>query len=256
MYPLADTQRDFSGFVFKQTQHLPIGIKDNGIAAAQRLAIYLNNTRLSLRACLQDLYPVVARLVGEAFFNHLADSYSMAYPPQSPCLSEYGGQFSDYLADFKAAASLPYLPDVARLEWFWHEAYHAADALALDLYILAKLSPEWLAQVRFKLHPSTRLLASEYPLARIWQANQTDAPEDGVIDLNEGAHYVLLYRPEFAVEVIRLSCADYTFFAALNAGATLTEAVAQSLSIQPDRDVQQLLQHSLSLGLLTDFVIY
>ena len=72
MNRLHDTQRDFSRYVLQETDHIPAGIKDNGITPTQRLAIYRNNTRLSLIEVLREIYPVVNKLVGDAFFNRLA----------------------------------------------------------------------------------------------------------------------------------------------------------------------------------------
>ena len=69
-------------------------------------------------------------------------------------------------------AQLAYLPDVARLEWAWHRAFHAADRAPLALERLAAVPPERYGQVRFRLHPSAQFIASDYPLLRIWEVNQ------------------------------------------------------------------------------------
>ena len=58
----------------------------------------------------------------------MARAYALAEPPRSPVLMDYGAGFADFIAGFAPAASLPYLPDVARIERAWREAYHAADA--------------------------------------------------------------------------------------------------------------------------------
>ena len=36
--------------------------------------------------------------------------------------------FPNFLETFEPAQRAPFLPDVARIEWAWRQAYHAADA--------------------------------------------------------------------------------------------------------------------------------
>ena len=122
MNRLHDTQRDFSRYVLQESDHIPAGIKDNGIAPEQRLAIYRNNTRLGLVEVLREVYPVINNLVGAAFFNRLAQAYVRAHPLQSACLLGFGGQFAEVIAGFQETQGLAYLPDTARLEWYWQSS--------------------------------------------------------------------------------------------------------------------------------------
>ena len=62
----------------------------------------------------------------------------------------------------------PYLGDLARLEFAWLEAYHAAEAQPLPLAAIAALTAEQLVAARLRLHPSVRLLRSDYAVERIW----------------------------------------------------------------------------------------
>ena len=101
-------------------------------------------------------------------------------------LGEFGDSFSEFLAGFPACAQLPYLPDVARLEWALHAAQHAEDAVPLDLRQLAEIPPETVPRLVFTLDPSLTLLASPWPIDRIWDANQPGAAPDTLVDLAAG----------------------------------------------------------------------
>ena len=79
-----------------------------------------------------------------------------------------------FLASYPPARELGYLPDVARLEWAIDQANIAADAAPFDLSALASVAPDALGEMRFQLHPSARLIASPYPVLRIWQVNQPE----------------------------------------------------------------------------------
>ncbi|MBD9357812.1 HvfC/BufC N-terminal domain-containing protein [Methylomonas albis] len=255
MYRLHDLQRDFSRFVCQETQRLPPDIMANGLSAAQRLSIYRNNTRLGLTEALRDTYPVVNCLVGDAFFNRLAADYVKCYPLQAASLLTYGGHFAELIARFEAAQDLPYLADIARLEWLWHEAYHAGDAQPLPLSALARIDPAQYAQLAFRLHPSARVIASDYPIERIWASNQPEYQGREYIDLVAGGCRLLLYRPQWQVEIHYLAADEYQFLTLLGSGQALNQAVETVMRDHPDINIPLLLQQWLRKGLLTDFYL-
>ena len=64
---------------------------------------------------------------GRGFLPRHGPCLRHAEPPRSPLLFQYGGSFADFIAGFAPAAPLPYLRDMARLEYAQGLAYHAAD---------------------------------------------------------------------------------------------------------------------------------
>ncbi|MDD5267379.1 MAG: DNA-binding domain-containing protein [Methylococcales bacterium] len=255
MNRLHETQRDFSRYVLQNSDQIPAGIKANGIAVEQRLNIYRNNTRLGLTEVLREVYPVVNKLVGDAFFNRLAQAYINLHPSKSACLLTFGGRFSEVIAGYKDAQGLAYLPDTARLEWYVHEAYHAADDSLLDVPALAQLDAESYQRLGFKVHLTGRFIASDYPIGRIWIDNQCDARQESLIDLTKGGCCLLIFRPELEVGIVSLNYADYQCLTALASGLTLIRAVECVIATHPDFDIQPPLKQWLQMGLLTDFFI-
>ncbi len=255
MNRLHDTQRDFARFVFRKTAQLPAGIKPRGLSVEQRLSIYRNNTRVGLTEGLRAVYPVVNNLVGTAFFNSLAEVFINEQPPRSACLLEFGDAFADIIKTFNAAQGLPYLPDMARLEWLWHEAYHEADAKPFDMSTLAQLDAEQYGRLGFNVHPSVRLIASDYPIDKIWEANQPDYLLETVINLNDGVCRLLIFRPGFDVEIVSLAEADFNMLTGLASGLTLSKTIEHVLVDHPDFDMQPFLQQGMMKGLLTGFFI-
>ena len=114
----------------------------DGLAPAARLAIYRHHVLTTLTAALESAYPVVVRLVDRALLRLRGRSLHPPPPAGRAVLGEFGESFSEFLAGFPASAHLPYLPDVARLEWALHAAQHAEDAVALDLRPLAEVPPD------------------------------------------------------------------------------------------------------------------
>ncbi|GEC17491.1 hypothetical protein NWI01_33830 [Nitrobacter winogradskyi] len=118
---------------------VPLGlVGPNGAPSARRFAVYRNNVIAGLVDTLQAAFPAVSRIVGNDFFRAMARIYAASELPVSPIMLGYGGSFPNFIERFGPAAMLPYLADVARIERAWTEAYHAAEASALDPAMLAR----------------------------------------------------------------------------------------------------------------------
>ena len=183
------------------------------------MAIYRRNLLGNLGNALAATYPVVQRLVGDAFFREAARQYILAHPSRSGDLNDYGVSFAAFLAGYPHAATLAYLPDVARLEWACHESYGAVDAAPFDLASLARVSAQDYPRIRFQLHPSVRLLHSEHPIAAIWEANQSGA--DGAPRRMEGEDHVIVHRHQGAVTVAAVEAPLWRLVSTFAHGETL-----------------------------------
>lgn len=199
--------------------------------ARRRLAIYRDAIDAARRRALRSAFPVVARLVGDAFFGEAARLLAPSHPPASADLNRYGEAFPAFLAAYPHASGMPWLADVARLEWARHESLLAADAPALDFASLALLPEERQPAIRFDLHPAVRLVRSAWPVLAIWEANQPD--RDGTPDRDEGADDVLAWREGGSVRLERLSRAQAAFVEGLARGLPLGEAVTDDLDFAP-----------------------
>jgi Putative DNA-binding domain len=118
--------------------------------------------------------------------------------------------------------AVPALPDVARLENAWVEAYHAEDASVATVGELGSLSPDCLPGTRIALHPAARLLRFATPAATVWASAQLS---DGSVAPIEGlGEDALITRPDCDVRVRVLPPGGYDFFLKIREGATLIEA--------------------------------
>lgn len=211
MSALALLQRDFLAAIF-----------DASPAADGGIATYRRNVLGNLHNALASTYPVIRRLVGDAFFREAAQQYARACPSTSGDLHEFGASFASFLGTYPHAAALAYLPDVARLEWAVHESFHAADGAPLDFDRLARVAPERYGAIRFRLHPAVRFVSSEHPVLAIWEANQPG--RDGTPERDAAPERVLVRRDGFAVRPAIVDERDWNFLAALDLGATLEKA--------------------------------
>ncbi len=149
-------------------------IAADGLDLTARLAIYRNNVVTRLTDTLSAAFPVVCALVDRRFFDYAANAFLRQHLPTSGCLSDYGGDFPSFLAEFPPTAEPKYLADVARLEWAIHKVLHAA---ALPPTTIATLGAQTgdPAQLKLRLVTAVKFIASHYPVDRIWIAHQHES---------------------------------------------------------------------------------
>jgi len=243
--PLSDLQRHFAAALADPGIVPPAG-------TPRRFAVHRNNVRAGIQGVLAARFPVVKRLVGDDFFLAMAEAYVAHQPPTSPILMLYGAGMADFIASFEPAADVPYLADVARLEWLQHEATNAADAVPIGAAELARVPPGAVAGLRLHLHPSLRLFASHYPALTIWELN-TAPGEVAARRLAANPEHALLLRPGLEVEIRRIPAAFHTFSARLLAGSSLAAAFDAAATDFADFDLQPSLAGLIAMGAVTGY---
>ena len=220
----------------------------------RRVAIYRANMVASADKALSAAYPVIRQVVGDEFFHGLAREYQRGTPSTSGDLNEFGAAFAEFAATFEHTRSLPYLPDLARLEWAAHRAYGAADAPEWNAAALGAVEPERQAEIRFRWSPGLAVVASGHPIVRIWTIHQPGyAGEFSVAwDLPDTA---LVARDGFAVTVSACSAGDAAFLGASLAGAPLGDAAAAALERHPEFDLAALLGRAVRARLICGFTL-
>jgi hypothetical protein len=249
MPSLRELQSAFSAAVFGDDAHTAALLAHCGDSQPERgLAAYRRSVLANLAAAVRTTYPVVGAIVGEAFLEAAARHHARTRPSTSGDLNAYGSDFAEVLAVYPPADSLPYLPDVARLEWLVQSVYGREDAPPQDLSRLAATAPERWGDLHFRLDPAHAVLASRWPLARIWEVNQPGYDGDFQVDF-ELPQTVLIHRrtPDTAVEP--LAAGEAVLLHALADGSTLGTAVEQAAS-EDGFDLQSALQRFIATGLI------
>lgn len=254
MPSLREIQIRFAEAVFNPESVVSgVPILAKGLSSERRLRIYRNNVFTSLKEALRASYPIIVRLVGEGFFDHAAARYIRDYPPGSGNLHDFGGQFAEFLAACPGASELNYLPDVARLEWAFQQVYDAAESAQLSLAALAEVPSDRYEELRFQPHPASRLLASDYPILRIWQVHQPECRGETTVDLSLGGIQLLVIRRALEIEIEPLSRGKYALLKALREGRTLGDACGLALEAEPHLNVAALLRSHIARHTLVGF---
>lgn len=207
---LSETQARFAGAL-------------SGPGGAPGMDVYRGNVFGNWAQALESAYPIVRRIVSAGFFAGLSRQYAREFPSVSGDLNEFGAQLAEFVASFPHTQDLPYLPDVARMEWLAHRAYYAQDPAPFSLRALDESS-------RLRLTPPCALLVSEWPLGRIWTVHQDDYAGEIDVDLRAGPDRILVHRPSWRAQVRSLAPGDYRFLDMASQGRTLAEALEAALA--------------------------
>ena len=222
-------QAEIIGQLFSSERHQSLSsssiVSTTTLNAAARLQIYQHNVNANFSGALAGLFPVVKQIVGDAFFQELVRCYVRDVPSRSGDLNQFGEEFSSYIATYSYAADLPYLSDVARLEWCWHMSFHAADSITIDATAFQAIAEEKWPALKFSLSAPVKLLMSPFPLLQIWLAHQDDFDNSWQIDWSAVTTYFLLSRVDGEVVIRELQYAQYAFLKALPFNSSLQNSV-------------------------------
>jgi hypothetical protein len=211
---------------------------------------YRSNVFGNWAGALACAYPIVRKIVGEEFFDGMAREYARAHPSASGDLNEYGARLPEFVAAFAHTQDLPYLPDVARMEWLAHRAYYAVDPVPFDFKAVLAVDSDRHADLRPRLAASCALMASNWPLGRIWLVHQDDYGGAVDVDLRCGPDLILVHRPGWRAQLRSLAPGDFSFLQAALAGEALGPALEAAAAGDPDFDASMALISWIDAGVI------
>jgi Putative DNA-binding domain len=197
----------------------------DGCDAVGRLRVYANGYPARLEEALRETFPAVEHVIGAGAFAALVRRFADTVPLHSYSLSDAGEQLPDFLRSDPLTSSLPFLPDLARLEWHVARAFHATDDAAFDPSSVAHWSLEDWERAVLRFQPWVALVESDWPVREIWECSETPI-EQIDIDLRDRTDHVLVRREGFAVICESLGTAEAHALRLLLNGESLGTAVA------------------------------
>jgi hypothetical protein len=208
-------------------QSLPAGWISGRVQAADALHAHRNTVLGALSHVLRQAYPAIDRLVGEAFFDRMAVAWARTQPPVEPQLAGYGAGFAEFVAGFQGVEALPFIAELARLEWQFDElarmrpdrggvlhADESQDAIELGGGLVLRFAT------------TLRVLVTRHPVAALREALlQDDASRVETLAQSPGVHAQALWRGPSGVCVRLLHPAAARCLVLLQAGEALPLAL-------------------------------
>ncbi|MFN7123272.1 MAG: putative DNA-binding domain-containing protein [Hydrogenophaga sp.] len=217
--------------------------------ASRGLMAYQANGHALAERCLPAAYPVVAQLIGQDSVHALARDLWHRHPPVDGDLAQWGDALPDFLSDNEQLTDVPYLADVARVEWALHRAAGAPDA-ETDLPSFARLSTEDPEGLTLWLAPGTTLITSAWPVVSLVTAHTESTPslvEAGQRVRDRVSETAVVWRQGLRPCVAACPANALGVMCALLTGSALPDALGFA---GPDFDFSNWLTQSVHSGLV------
>ena len=169
--------------------------------------------------------------MGDICFTQLAKGYCQQYPLKDSHLNRYGLHFPRWLANeisqHSAFEGLPYLPELAELEWQINQSYYAMDLANFlqaphhHLTALAELNEEMQQQAILLLRPDVALLSCHYPVQQVWGKHK--GLHGAAVPAGLSCRYLVVYRDRFKVSLSVISQAEMQLLQAIQSGRNLSQ---------------------------------
>jgi hypothetical protein len=151
---------------------------DGTLDAPQRVDVYANMYFFRLLDVLRDDYPAVAAVLGDTDFHNLITDYLLHHPPTHFSIRHAGDRLPEFIGTHAVSTVRPYLDSLAQWEGALNDAFDAADGPTWTPADLAAIPASDWAALRFRLHPSVRLLRSAWAVQELRRSvDRGDVPQ-------------------------------------------------------------------------------
>lgn len=241
-----------------ETIALPAEITAPQATQSSRFSIYRNNVWSSLTQQLADTFEVVHRLVGESFFKGLAYRFITHHFPTSAVMSSWGEQFAEFIQHDAYCDCIPYLSEIAELEWSRVKVYHAQDEIILrpeQVQNFLIQHQQQLMQCQIRFQAACQVLMNRYNTVEIWYLHQEYKESLNDIRLKEAlaqlpinnSSAALIWRNHLQIEVWAIELHFSKFFSELAQGQTISQAISLCLQSYPATEITSYLSFLLQL---------
>lgn len=193
--------------------------ESSDVSQETRLAIYGDGYFLRIVDVLANNLSSVCNVIGEHDFkHHLAREYLVKYPSTHKCIDNIGEFMPGFIARHPLGRRYPFLTDLARLDWAFHESYFSDDWPLLDPRTLERIPEKKWPRARIVLDAAVRLIDIRWDLVALWRADGK-WPAEKIKTLKKKPVHVMLFRTlEPNVRVSAESIGSFTLLQAFKAG--------------------------------------
>lgn len=194
-----------------------------------RWDIYGSGYVARLVEAVENDYPATRRILGAGSFGSLVARYVRRCPPRSHDIGRAGDRLSAFLAEDPLTHDLPFLPDLARLEWCLAEAFIAADVEPLTWTALTALDPDTVADTTFRLRPGTSLIDTRWSLLDL-RSVKDEGDSEVSMRMDDCSRSVLVYRQGLQVRYSAVAAEDADFLEVAGRGLRLADLAVGAAS--------------------------
>ncbi|WEM42216.1 DNA-binding domain-containing protein [Photobacterium sp. DA100] len=193
---LHQLQQDFAEALHYRPSAASQAIATSQFSPEQLIQIYRNNFIISLSEVLEATYPCCQAVVGDECFAQLARQHVLAHPLGEGNVTDYGDGLCDTISSQPALVeAVPYLADLARLEWLVDRAsQHVPVSSHFPFEQLALITEDNLGQLVLDVAEPVYSFDAQHPVASLWQMITHNQIEQ--IDLSQPESAIIQHRPQ------------------------------------------------------------
>lgn len=154
-------------------------VKGGALSPDERVNVYAEMYWLRLRDVLREEFSLVRAVLGDDDFDVLAAKYVRAHPSTHPSLNWLGQHLPEFLRAHPVEG-VPWLGELAELEWARSQSFLAPDSAVAAPADLARVTPETAEAARFSLTPSVRVLRHGQDVRPLFRAVSDGQPWQAV----------------------------------------------------------------------------
>lgn len=207
-------------------------VEERGHLGSQaRIDIYAQMYFARLLEVLHEDFPRVAAILGCERFDALIRAYLARHPSTNPSLRYLGRHFAEFLGTREDLETLPFLGDLARLEWARLEVFDAPDVEPLRIESLHRLAPDDWPELRLRLISACRTLRSDWPVQEIWAAAESPVPQSE--GFQPETTNLRVWREGFAVYHAKIDAVEQKALDCIEGGESFAVVCATLESLLP-----------------------
>jgi hypothetical protein len=170
-----------------------------GMAPVDRVGVYARMYFDRIVQALAEVYPKLAKVVGDDGFRALVSDYLRARPPAHPMLQRAGSQFPAFVGAHPRSVERPWLAELARLEWARFFAVDAPDSAPLRESQLRALDGAAVARLPLRLIAAHSIVESEHAVDGLWRAIHDNVPSPRAPRRCASPRSILVWRRDVVV---------------------------------------------------------
>jgi hypothetical protein len=221
-----------------------------GRRAKTRFDIHRRNYEASLINALLEKFPASAWLAGNTFLSQAAMLYVHRYPPEAPCIAEYGGGFPKFLSECPGAERAPYLQPFAALELCLGHAAIGIEEPCVSAEAFASVAPELLPDLTLSIQPGVRYLAAEWPVDDLMKLYLAEAAP-AYLSFEPASVWLEIRGTRGEFSLTRLARGEFAFRQSVREGNSIGAAAEGALDADTDFDPGTALASLIAGGLVT-----
>ncbi len=205
-------------------------IETKKVGDVERLDVYAEGYFSRILESLEQDFPRTKKILGKERFAKLIQDYLKSYPSQFTSIADVGSRLTEYIAEYEEVTeNFPWLPDVVQFEWNWIETFYAKEPHQ-DLDLKIKISNGKPRDIRFQVHPSVKLLQTEWNLTKIFSEASPEKKIERPEQIQTG---FIIYRWNDQVIWEELENSSYDILKKTMQGLTLNESLLNIKGVDP-----------------------